>query len=602
MELDKIKDRQKELSGLLLQKRNSDGFWTGQLSPSALGVAVALTALHFDDKLKHHSSIRQGIQWLVLHQNSDGGYGDTPQSLSNISTSLLVYAAFHRIADSSDGLSLAIEKLTMYLKISGIDINSSSVADAILNHYKTDKTFSVPILTMCALCGIPDKNAFSKIPQLPFEMALFPRSLYKLLNMSVVSYAIPALIAVGIAIFNFKPRKNRILRWLRGKAIEPALRLLGTLMPQSGGFLEAIPLTGFVSMCLIASGYEKLEVVEKGIDFLRKTQRADGSWAIDIDLSTWVTTLSIKALCRQPEDGLSLTERENLSQHLVNQQYTHIHPFNGAQPGGWGWTNHSGSVPDGDDTPGAIISLLMLNRDEPQKVKATAIAGCNWLLNLQNNDGGFPTFVRGWGKLPFDQSCADLTGHGVLALSLTLEFFINDLSPSHEKKYKKAIRRGISYLQKHQRADGALLPLWFGNQQVTCHLNPVYGTARVLTYLDDMADLKLLPDFLKKDISRVIHKGREYLRGAQNEDGSWGGDTHIPGSMEETALALGALAGRQDLEACNRAIDWLDRQYTCDGLKPSPIGLYFASLWYEEVLYPYAAYLEGINRFLQKSG
>lgn len=179
---------------------------------------------------------------------------------------------------------------------------------------------------------------------------------------------------------------------------------------------------------------------------------------------------------------LSALAREGLTDHILQLQYTSVHPFNGAMPGGWVWTHRSGSVPDGDDTPGAIIALLLLNRYQPEKVKNAVVAGCDWLLNLRNSDGGFPTFVRGWGRLPFDQSCADLTGHCVLAMSLALENYPSNLGLSRAKKIRNAIRQGISYLQKNQRSDGALLPLWFGNQQAAGHLNQPIGIRIIIKY------------------------------------------------------------------------------------------------------------------------
>src|SRR5262249_58268730 len=45
-----------------------------------------------------------------------------------------------------------------------------------------------------------------------------------------------------------------------------------------------------------------------------------------------------------------------------------------------------------------------------------ALAGLRWLGELQNRDGGWPTFCRGWGKLPFDRSGSDLTAHALRAL------------------------------------------------------------------------------------------------------------------------------------------------------------------------------------------
>lgn len=598
MDIESLKKREQELTKSLLEKRNRAGFWEGRLSSSALGVAVAVTAFHFDNKNRHQAAIAKGVEWLIGNQNKDGGFGDTPESLSNISTSLLVYAAFNIQDKSIPGLQYAMEKLSTYLSDNKIDINSPNVATAILAHYKTDYTFSVPILTMCALCGVPANDAFRKIPQLPFELALLPRSFYSVMKLNVVSYAIPALIAVGIAIFTRKKTRNPLATIIRRNAVAPSLRLLHKLMPESGGFLEAIPLTAFVSLCLIAAGHQKNKVVKKGIEFLKNTQRNDGSWPIDIDLSTWVSTLSIKALRNVSESLWTENDREKITNHLLDQQYKEVHPFNGAIPGGWGWTNHPGSVPDGDDTPGAIIALLLLNRQNPEKVKSAVVSGCNWLLNLQNNDGGFPTFVRGWGKLPFDQSCGDLTGHGILALSMTLEYYQGNLDNVLVKRYKKAIARGTEYLLKNQRPDGALLPLWFGNQHTESHHNAVYGTARVLTYLDDMSGLKVLSDPILNKINTIARKGQTFLLMVQNSDGSWGGDKGIEGTMEETSLAVGALAGTDYKTECKNALLWLDRQYRQHGLPSSPIGLYFASLWYDEELYPHTAYLEGISRFL----
>lgn len=593
---EKLIERRQELVASLLNKRNNQGYWEGRLSSSALGTAVALTALRVHDKIQSLSAVNRGTGWLIANQNSDGGYGDTPESPANISTSLLVYSFFNIIENTESGYLNAKKKLLMYLQSSGINVDSDTFGDTVLKHYRNDYTFSVPILTMCALCGVPRANGFRKIPQLPFGLALLPRTFYRMLNLSVVSYAIPALIAVGIAIFKFKKEKNLITGLLGKKAIGPAIKLLRTIMPESGGFLEAIPLTGFVNICLVSSGFRDTEVVEKGINFLNKTQRIDGSWPIDIDLSTWVTTLSVKAL-RNQEDGYY---RDRLTTHLLNQQYKNIHPFNGAGPGGWGWTSHSGSVPDGDDTPGSILALLMLNPARTEKIRAATIAGCNWLLGLQNNDGGFPTFARGWGRLPFDKSCADLTGHSIVALAMTLESF-PDIAEKLQIKYLRSIKKGINYLETHQKDDGSLLPLWFGNQMTAGNLNPVYGTARVLSYLSDMAGLNAVPEKIRINVRQIIIRGQEYLRKSQNSDGSWGGDRNIQGSIEETALGLGALAGPDNNDACKAALKWLDNEYNSGNLKSAPIGLYFASLWYDEELYPHTAYLEGLTRYLEKT-
>jgi prenyltransferase beta subunit len=585
----KIQKQFSELSTLLLQKRNPAGYWEGRLSSSALGVAVAITALHFYDAKGNASEISIGLNWLETNINVDGGFGDSPESISNVSTSLLCFAAV-KACSTKDALLL---KIGNYLRSQNIDVSSEKLISSILDFYKTDRTFSVPILSMCALCNVPGKEAFDSIPQLPFEFSLLPRSFYSALNLSVVSYAIPALIAVGIAIFRFKKKKNPLMRWIREASVNKSLALLRKIQPESGGYLEAIPLTAFVCLCLIESGYRDLDVVRDGINFLKRTQREDGSWPIDIDLSTWVTSLAIKSIKNQA-DILTLDDKQKLTHHFLAIQNKTIHPFNGTQPGGWGWTSHSGSVPDGDDTPGTILALLALNQEYPEIVRKAVFSGVGWLNQLQNNDGGFPTFSRGWGKLPFDQSCSDLTGHAILAMAKTAHVFGDSLSRKQYSAIKKSLVKAIIYLERQQHQYGYWLPLWFGNQHSADHTNPVYGTVRVVSYLNDA----LNTDFGKEYsviLKLMIERGCRYLVSVQNLDGSWGGAKEIPGSIEETSLAVTALYRNGFQEECASGLKWLAEKTKSDGLIAAPIGLYFASLWYSEELYPLTAYLECLS-------
>ena len=76
-----------------------------------------------------------------------------------------------------------------------------ALTKAIVTRYGKDRTFSVPILTMCALAGRfgVGASAWRLVPQLPFEFAVIPRRLYTIITLPVVSYALPALIAMGLA-------------------------------------------------------------------------------------------------------------------------------------------------------------------------------------------------------------------------------------------------------------------------------------------------------------------------------------------------------------------------------------------------------------------
>lgn len=588
----KATEKYHALQRQLIAGMNLQGYWTGKLAISALSTAVAIVALKTANNPADKKRIHTGYNWLCENINSDGGYGDTADSLSNVSTTLLCYAAIIYCQIHDEGTPF-LKKMENWLKEKGISLDPHTVISNILHFYGKDYTFSIPILSMLTLCQVMPSSSLHKIPGLPFELALLPASWYRFFNLRVVSYALPALIAVGI--YLHRNRKKTILKTglIRNQFIKPALNKLNQLVPKSGGFLEAIPLTGFVAMCLIASGNTNNETVVKGLQFLRSQQREDGGWPIDTDLSTWVTTLSVKALGPHLNKVLDDNQIKQLRQHLLQLQYTTIHPFNHAKPGGWGWTSFSGSVPDADDTPGAILALLEMYTNSKEEI--TAIEnGCKWLIELQNKDGGFPTFCKGWGKLPFDKSCADLTGHTLLALLKTAEILHNQLSSDTLAGINRSTHRAMEYLNRHQSESGAWIPLWFGNQQTDDQTNPVYGTAKVSVYLNDCLQLQHSGKNIAEHLSFMIRKAHAYLKSQQNNDGSWGGKKDIAGTIEETALAVCSLA-KDHKEAALHGIDWLLKQKK---LKSAPIGLYFALLWYDEKLYPHIFYMEALRRFL----
>src|SRR5207245_386928 len=100
-------------------------------------------------------------------------------------------------------------------------------------------------------------------------------------------------------------------------------------------------------------------VIDKGVEFIVNSARPDGSWPIDSNLSVWVTTLAVNALA-DAADIEALDQKEILLNWLLAQQGKERHPYTGADPGGWGWSHLPGSVPDCDDTPGAMLASYTL--------------------------------------------------------------------------------------------------------------------------------------------------------------------------------------------------------------------------------------------------
>ena len=584
----------------LRQERNAGGWWEGELSASALSTAVAVLALGSREEGNPGESNRpgligSGLEWLARTQLADGGWGDTVRSKANVATTLLAWAAFGlggRVLGKTperEGFDEVVARAERWIEQEAGGLAPQALKAALGRRYGKDKTFAVPILMACAVGGRlgAAPGCWREVPALPFEMAAFPRRWFAALRLPVVSYALPALIAIGQVRHVHAPGW-RPWSWLREAAVGRTRRLLREIQPEGGGFLEATPLTGFVAMALCSAGAGNGEVVREALAFLERSVREDGSWPIDTNLATWGTTLSVKALGSDLPPG----DREAVREWLLGQQYKVQHPYCLSAPGGWAWTDLPGGVPDADDTAGALLALRELAG--PAEVVA-AEAGARWLAGLQNEDGGMPTFCKGWGALPFDRSAADLTAHALAAWQVWREDLPMDLVP--------AMQRAVDWIEKTQRPDGAWLPLWFGNEHETDEANAVYGTATVLKYLCR------LPVAGFPRLAGMREKAAGFLTKVQQENGTWsGGPGGGAGSIEETAAAVEALVAFAGSGLETSLAQSLGRGIEAGGtallrlteggkqFPAAPIGLYFARLWYYEKLYPLTASVAAFRR------
>lgn len=540
---------------LAAKKNPATRTWESRLSSSAISTAVSVFALYLADPVKYKVHIELGQQWLFQTMLADGTWGDSPESPPNMTATLLCYASLHASGRPS-------EKTTGYLAKTFGGTSDPHIISGVLNYYGKDLTFSAPILVMCALSGLI--HTWDSIPQLPFELSVLPQNVFRFLRLPVVSYAIPALIAVGI--LRYKMGQKNILSPIRNGFIEKSLRVLEKLQPENGGFLEAAPLTAFVAMCLCGAGYRNHPSAQRGIDFLVNTVRDDGSWPIDTNLDSWVTALSIRAL------NDDITDKPALAETIKRLAFAYKHPFTGAKPGGWAWTNLAGAVPDADDTAASLVSLHILLKGELCHEVETGIA---WLLDLQNADGGIPTFCKGWGKLPFDRSSPDITAQSLLAFQLWLDV----LPPNLKRRCTSSSRRMLAWMQQTQSENGSWDPLWFGDQNSADEKAPVYGTAVAVEYLAGINN---------PVATIIVSKGTAYLLSAQNPDGGWGGASSVPSKVTMTAKALGALVSSRSLNRDNivQGLAFLHKKYSSGELfNAEPIGLYFSRLWYSEEMY-----------------
>ena len=663
----------RRVRGELLAAR-VNGHWVGELSSSPLATATAISAVSlvfryrrellrretgsdsaaggdcgtFDSMLGMAAVRRfvsRAMAYLLRTQNADGGWGDCPDGFSNIATTMLVRSALTMAGPPHGPLSCIQPDPATVLARADQYIADQGGVTALHRRYGEDRTFAIPILTHEALAG---RLAWSRVTPLPFELATLPHRLLGMLRIPVVSYAIPALVAMGLVRYHQRRSWNPIMRFLRRWAIGPSLRTLRERQPESGGFLEAVPLTAFVVMSLAAlsdapdsaigaDAWRTVDdVIRHGVRFLFDSVREDGSLPIDTNLATWGTTLAIQSLASQPRGSadvagvvpIDLGRMVRLGatpggidlEWLLRCQWKTVHPFTRSEPGGWGWSDLSGAVPDADDTPGALLALAAIHRQGygdalRERIEDAAMDGLRWLLDLQNRDGGFPTFCRGWGALPFDRSGVDLTAHAVRAMAAWSAILRKRRKTEREsfgtrsrarrllREIRRRTQRAIRFVESQQQPDGSWRPLWFGNQYHPDETNPVYGTARVLCMMRDLGRMRT--DAARRGVHRLV--------ACVNIDGGFGGDCGEAGGLgtcstvEETSLASLALhASLNDPAVCDdvrpvldRAVRWLVTAIESDRFaRPAPIGLYFAKLWYSEKLYPLVFATEALGAIL----
>ena len=231
-----------------------------------------------------------------------------------------------------------------------------------------------------------------------------------------------------------------------------------------------------------------------------------------------------------------------------------------AEPGGWAFEFRNDFYPDVDDTAFVLMALQRVKYPDPARMEGAIRRGIQWLLSMQNRDGGWGAFDRDNDhnflcNIPFadhnamiDPSTADVTARVVECLGL---FGWPARHP--------AIQRALKFLLKDQCEDGS----WFGRWGV----NYVYGSSGVLRALETVSLAS--HDYCQRAMA--------WLRSVQKSDGSFGESLSSydapstkgqgPSTPSQTAWGLIGLLAGGDLSdpAVGKAVSYLTSQQQDDG-------------------------------------
>ncbi|RAV21818.1 prenyltransferase/squalene oxidase repeat-containing protein [Paenibacillus contaminans] len=341
---------------------------------------------------------------------------------------------------------------------------------------------------------------------------------------------------------------KQIYHWpanLKAEALKQAERFMLERIEPDGSLFSYASSTFLMIFALLALGYDKRHpIIVKAVSSMKRmecnaTDAAVGTHAQIFTSEIWDTALSSHAL---QEAGLTPSHPsvQTTGQYLLREQQTRYGDWrihNPTEPGGWGFSENNTRIPDVDDTTAALRAISRLRMQRHTEYKEAWNKGLNWLLSMQNDDGGWAAFEKNTDskllaflsvpharEILVEPSTADLTGR-------TLEFLGNTAGL---KKNVSLVRKGVKWLLDNQEQDGS----WYGRWGV-CY---IYGTWAAVTGL---AAAGLPSDH------PAMRKAAKWLLGIQRPDGGFGescaSDLHrhyIPldaGTPSQTAWALDAL-------------------------------------------------------------
>jgi len=570
----------------LLSRQNADGHWLGELEGDTILESEYILLLAFLGR-QTDSICESCARHILDHQLGEGGWSIYPGGSAEVSASVKAYFALKLVGYSADDPALVRARAAI------LGLGGAHACNSFTRFY-------------LALLG---QISYDECPSVPPELVLIPSRLN--FSLSAMS-AWTRTIVVPLSIMShFKPVRaiepeggigelflegqgaragraesfcswssffvgvDRVLKWSdrwvpaswRRRGIKAAHRWMLEHFENTDGLGAIFPPMIYTIVALHCLGYDPdspaVRWAWRQLDDLR-IEEGDRARMQPCLSPVWDTAIATIALsdCRQADDEPAVARAVAwlLEKEVRNPgDWQTRRP--GVEPTGWHFQYRNEFYPDIDDTAMVLMALLRSPDADDQAVREAVRRGTNWLLAMQNRDGGWAAFDvdidnQVLTKVPFadhnamlDPSCADITAR-IIELLGTLGY-----QADHP-----AIARGLDYLWKTQEPQGC----WYGRWGV----NYIYGTWQVLQGLKAVDQAMNHP---------AIVKAADWLESVQQPCGGWGetcrsyDEPELMGTGSPTAsqtawASLGLIAaGRASGEAVRRGIQYLLETQSSDG-------------------------------------
>jgi squalene-hopene/tetraprenyl-beta-curcumene cyclase len=584
----------------LLKRQAPDGHWVGELQGDTILESEYILLMAFLGR-EGEAKVRKAARYILTQQLPDGGWNNYPDGPADLSVSVKAYFALKLAGHGAE---------LPYMRSASAVIRSLGGAAGCNSFTKF----------YLALLG---QFPYANCPAVPPEMMLLPKWAY--FNIYAMSSWTRTIVIPLSIFYAYKPVRvlppdlgirelflqppetplwphpptRRRLTWtnfflaldqvikrldirrlgpIRAAALKRAEIWLLEHFADSDGVGAIFPPIIYTIISLRCLGYAddspQMRWALKQLDDLvleeEETLRLQPCFS-----PVWDTALTLIALADAGVPGIHPAVQQAtrwLFDHEVRRpgDWSVMNP--GLEPGGWFFEYRNGLYPDTDDTAMVLTALAKAGqaweREEPSETSGSAAAlrapvqrGLNWLLGMQNRDGGWAAFDRDVDrqiltKIPFadhnamlDPSCPDITAR-----------VLESLGNYGYRVGNRQVDRAIAFLQARQEPIGAWLGRW--------GVNYIYGTWQVLTGLQSIGyDMR----------HAMVRRAVAWLERVQHPSGGWGescrsyDDPALAGqgmpTASQTAWALLGLlaAGEIDSAAVRSGIDYLLATQQADG-------------------------------------
>ena len=575
----------------LLSQQKPEGYWVGELMVDATLVSDMIAYHHWNGKVDKEWQ-RKGVNHILSLQLPDGGWSIYHGGPPEVNATIKAYLA---------------------LKLAGVPV--------------TDRRMLRAREVALNLGGVPRMNTFSKlylalfglfpwdyVPTIPCEVILIGKWFYVNVN-EMSSWSRSMLVPLAI-INHFKPTRQlkvsidelypegvherdlalppdpervtwrNFFLWLdrvhkfaevfarngihpfRKLALKKAEAWMIERFEGSDGLAAIFPAILNSLIALKALGYadNHAQVVRAEKELKKLEHETANSLRIEPCLSpVWDT--AIVAICLA-ESGLDPHNPalEKSAEWLMSKEIR----FRGdwryknpvdVEPSGWVFEFENKWNPDIDDTAMVLLALRQIPTSNPQKRDECLQRALRWMMTFQCRDGGWAAFDKDCTKGVLEK--VPFADHNAMLDPECADITARIIELLGNEKYP-ADHPQIQKALKYLRGEQEEDGSWYGRWGV----NYLYGTWQVLRGLRAL-NLNMNEPWLLK--------ARDWLESVQHEDGGWGERCNTyddpvfkgqgPSTASQTAWAVMALCAFDDPErpSLKRGIEYLTKTQNPDG-------------------------------------